>query len=108
MIPHEPGGKGVQIYKHCAYIICVLVPKESQIKSQFAAIKKARAVAASMGVASGSGADGGNSQANITDAEVSQISSMADRMEVDEDEIDAIVEAVQIEEYENNVNIAQG
>ena len=61
-----------------------------------------------MGVASGSGADGGNSQANITDAEVSQISSMADRMEVDEDKIDAIVEAVQIEEYENNVNIAQG
>lgn len=80
--------------------------KESQIKSQFAAIKKAQSAAATMGAASGSGADGAGG--NITDAEVRNIASMANNLDVDDDEIDAILEAVQIEEYERNVELAQG
>ena len=32
---------------------------------------------------------------------------MANGMEVDDDEIDAIVEAVQLEQYQNNVELAQ-
>ena len=61
-----------------------------------------------MGVASGSGATGGTADSsNITDQEVNQIASLASQMEVDQDEIDAIVEAVQIQEYENNIELAQ-
>ena len=33
---------------------------------------------------------------------------MANNLDVDDDEIDAILEAVQIEEYERNVELAQG
>ena len=73
------------------------------IGPQFAAVKKARAAAASMGVGSGAG----SSQANVTDEEVRQISEMAATMDVEEDEIDSIVEAVQLEEYERNVELAQ-
>ena len=75
--------------------------KESQIKSQCAAIKKAQSAAATMGAASGP-------EGNITDAEVRNIASMANNLDVDDDEIDAILEAVQIEEYERNVELAQG
>ena len=60
-----------------------------------------------MGMASGSDGAGGGAESNITDEEVSQIASMADRMEVDEDEIDAIVEAVQLEQYQDNIDLAQ-
>ena len=81
--------------------------KESQIKSQFAAIKKARAAAASMGMTSDEGMAGGGAESNLTDEQVSQIASMANGMEVDDDEIDAIVEAVQLEQYQNNVELAQ-
>jgi len=56
-----------------------------------------------MGVGSGAG----SSQANVTDEEVRQISEMAATMDVEEDEIDSIVEAVQLEEYERNVELAQ-
>ena len=54
-----------------------------------------------MGAASGP-------EGNITDAEVRNIASMANNLDVDDDEIDAILEAVQIEEYERNVELAQG
>ena len=81
--------------------------KESQIKSQFAAIKKARAAAASMGIASGSGGAVGGAESNITDEQVRQIESLASRMEVDEEDIDSILEAVQLEQYENNIELAQ-
>ena len=62
-----------------------------------------------MGMASGSdGAGaGGGAVSIITDEEVRQIAAMADRMEVDEDEIDAIVEAVQLEQYQDNIELAQ-
>ena len=60
-----------------------------------------------MGVGSGSGAAGSSSQGNITEEEVRQISQMAASIEVDDDEVDAIVEAVQLEEYERNVELAQ-
>ena len=72
-------------------------------------MKKARAAAASMGVGVGSGSGAGSSsQGNITEEEVRQISQMAAKIEVDDDEVDAIVEAVQLEEYERNVELAQG
>ena len=60
-----------------------------------------------MGMASGSDGAGGGAESNITDEEVSQIASMADRMKVDEDKIDAIVEAVQLEQYQDNIDLAQ-
>ena len=60
-----------------------------------------------MGMTSDEGMAGGGAESNLTDEQVSQIASMANGMEVDDDEIDAIVEAVQLEQYQNNVELAQ-
>ena len=60
-----------------------------------------------MGIASGSGGAAGGAESNITDEQVRQIESLASRMEVDEEDIDSILEAVQLEQYENNIELAQ-
>ena len=54
-----------------------------------------------------SGATGSGAESNIADEEVRQIATMSNRMEVDDNEKNAIVEADQLEEYTMNVELAQ-
>ena len=79
-----------------------------QIKSQFASIKKAHALASKMGVGRGDAASTIEDSSGLTDGDVRQISMISETAEcdMDEEDIDSIVEAAQLEEYQHNVEMA--
>ena len=81
---------------HCSNSSFIQCFQESQIKSQYAQSKKAAAAAAAMGVVVGTAQGAGNNAAP-SDEEVRQISSLSqqEEMQVDADDVDAIMEAEQ-------------